>query len=388
MLQAYNVPNIYTASGQTKPHAPVQWSVVALGGAVASLIQILATAAEYSYVPTTWNNTSHLLRRMVALLVCLAITLAPTIYIVGFDQTSTAALIVGIVQFGFAVACVVLFSVVPSGRLFGDRVTGKSRKYLASQTFTASYPHLSVKQRLASIGLWVLIFGCKLTESYFFLTLSFENPVRVMVGMKVQNCSDTLFGSALCRNQPAFALAIMFCMDLCLFFLDTFLWYVIWNTGKLHSLPSLYHLFRLDSSFALSLVYSIVRSFSIGLSIWTPWKGQSRFSHLTFDSILTSYFFTDIFERLPKRIYAKILATADMEVKYKPKVLVSQVWNAIIISMYREHLLSIDHVQRLLYHQVPSEQDGKRTLRAPMFFISQDDKVRFLSRCDSSSIQY
>ena len=83
----------------------------------------------------------------------------------------------------------------------------------------------------------------------------------------------------------------------------------------------------------------------------------------------------DIFERLPKRMYAKILATSEMEVKYKPKVLVSQVWNAIIISMYREHLLSIDHVQRLLYHQVPSEQDGKRMLRAPMFFISQDDKV-------------
>lgn len=87
---------------------------------------------------------------------------------------------------------------------------------------------------------------------------------------------------------------------------------------------------------------------------------------------------TDIFERLPKRIYAKILATHDMEIKYKPKVLVSQIWNAIIISMYREHLLSIDHVQRLLYHQVPSEQDGKRTLRAPMFFISQGDKVSHL----------
>ena len=28
-----------------------------------------------------------------------------------------------------------------------------------------------------------------------------------------------------------------------------------------------------------------------------------------------------------------------MEVKYKPKVLVSQNWNAIIISMYREHLV-------------------------------------------------
>ncbi|KAH8990910.1 hypothetical protein EDB86DRAFT_3080197 [Lactarius hatsudake] len=38
-------------------------------------------------------------------------------------------------------------------------------------------------------------------------------------------------------------------------------------------------------------------------------------------------------------------------VQYKPRVLVSQIWNVIVISMYREHLLSINHVQKLLYHQ-------------------------------------
>ena len=43
--------------------------------------------------------------------------------------------------------------------------------------------------------------------------------------------------------------------------------------------------------------------------------------------------------------------------------------------MYREHLLSIEHVQKLLYHQVQSDQDGRRTLRAPPFFISQADKA-------------
>jgi 1,3-beta-glucan synthase len=43
--------------------------------------------------------------------------------------------------------------------------------------------------------------------------------------------------------------------------------------------------------------------------------------------------------------------------------------------MYREHLLSIEHVQKLLYHQVQSDQDGRRTLRAPPFFISQGDKA-------------
>jgi 1,3-beta-glucan synthase len=161
--------------------------------------------------------------------------------------------------------------------MFGDRVAGKSRKYLASQTFTASYPGLHTQARLASLLLWALIFGCKFTESYFFLTLSFRDPIQVMVGMKVQGCNDKFFGDALCRNHAAFTLTIMYIMDLVLFFLDTFLWYIIWNT-----------------------VFSIGRSFSLGLSIWTPWK--------------------DIYTRLPKRIYAKILATSDMEVKYKPKV--------------------------------------------------------------------
>lgn len=41
--------------------------------------------------------------------------------------------------------------------------------------------------------------------------------------------------------------------------------------------------------------------------------------------------------------------------------------------MYREHLLSIDHVQRLLYHQVDTGAGGRRSLRAPPFFVAQDE---------------
>lgn len=37
--------------------------------------------------------------------------------------------------------------------------------------------------------------------------------------------------------------------------------------------------------------------------------------------------------------------------------------------------MSIEHVQKLLYHQVQSDQDGRRTLRAPPFFISQGDNA-------------
>ncbi|KAF8119311.1 glycosyltransferase family 48 protein [Boletus edulis] len=336
---AYNAPKVYqiARSNNTVVNSPaLSWSVTALGGAVATLIMIAATLAEFSYIPATWNNTSHLSRRLLFLFITLALTAGPTVYIAIAEFSSggnsgSLALILGIVQFFISVVATLLFAIMPSGRMFGDRVGGKSRKYLASQTFTASYPGLHPRARLASIALWTLVFGCKAAESYFFLTLSFRDPIAVMVNMKIQGCSDRYFGPYLCTNQAAFTLTIMFLMDLVLFFLDTFLWYIIWNS-----------------------VFSITRSFMIGLSIWTPWK--------------------DIFTRLPKRIYSKLLATREMEIKYKPKVLVSQIWNAIIISMYREHLLSIEHVQKLLYHQVDTGQDGKRSLRAPPFFISQSDK--------------
>ncbi|EGG10469.1 family 48 glycosyltransferase [Melampsora larici-populina 98AG31] len=66
-----------------------------------------------------------------------------------------------------------------------------------------------------------------------------------------------------------------------------------------------------------------------GLLIWTPWS--------------------DTFTCLPKKIYAKVLATSEMQARLKPKVLVSQIWNAFIISIHHKHLLSIAHVQLLLY---------------------------------------
>ncbi|KAJ7449800.1 1,3-beta-glucan synthase [Mycena latifolia] len=328
---AFNSPRAYAPHNKLDPSPEMTWSAVALGGAVSTGIMILATIAEYSYIPTTWNNASHLTTRLLFLVVILALTAGPTFYIASVDgranQTSQVPLIIAIVQFFISVVVTLVFGLIPSGRMFGDRVAGKARKYMASQTFTASYPALSRSARSASIFLWVLIFSCKFVESYFFLTTSFSSPIAVMVRTQVQGCNDKIFGTALCSNQVLFTLAIMYVMDLVLFFLDTYLWYIIWI-----------------------VVFSIGRSFSLGLSIWTPWS--------------------EIFTRMPKRIYAKLLATGEMEVKYKPKVLVSQIWNAVIISMYREHLLSIDHVQRLLYHQVDGP-DGRRTLRAPPFFTNQ-----------------
>lgn len=277
---AFNSPKVYAPKNKASPSPAMTWSATALGGAVATLIMIAATIAEFSYVPTTWHNASHLTARLIFLLVVLALTGGPTVYIAMVDNRpapTNIPLIIGIVQFFVSLVATLAFSLIPSGRMFGDRVAGKSRKHLASQTFTASYPTLGRSARAGSILLWVLVFGCKLVESFFFLTSSFSSPIAVMARTKVQGCNDKYFGSALCSNQVPFALAIMYIMDLVLFFLDTYLWYIIWV-----------------------VVFSIGRSFALGLSIWTPWR--------------------EVYTRLPKRIYAKLLATAEMEVKYKPKV--------------------------------------------------------------------
>jgi 1,3-beta-glucan synthase len=332
---AFNSPTLYTKNYQQQlnnpPNKAATWSAVGLGGAIASLIMVLATLCEWAYVPRRWAGAQHLTKRLLFLLGVFALNLGPSVYIFFISQTGKIAIILGVVQFLIALTSFLFFSIMPLGGLFGSYLTRNSRQYVASQTFTASYPRLHGNDMWMSYGLWVLVFGAKFSESYFFLTLSLRDPIRILSIMKIRNClGDAIFGDVLCKHQPQILLGLMFFTDLILFFLDTFLWYIIWN-----------------------MIFSVARSFYLGVSIWTPWR--------------------NIFSRLPKRIYSKVLATTDMEIKYKPKVLISQIWNAIVISMYREHLLAIDHVQKLLYHQVPSEQEGKRTLRAPTFFVSQED---------------
>ncbi|KAJ6051269.1 hypothetical protein N7460_001803 [Penicillium canescens] len=339
---AYNAPTLYTPNYQqqldNKPITPRYLAAVGFGGVLAAFIQIFATITEWLYVPRRWAGAQHLRKRFFFLLGVFIVNLVPGVIIFGFlDKLPTSArnpvgLALGIVHFVIALLTAVFFAIQPLGALFGSYLKKHGRQYVASQTFTASFPHLSGNDMWMSYGLWVCVFGAKLAESYFFLTLSFKDPIRILSPMQIHQCTGAQYiGNAVCHRQPQILLGLMFFMDLTLFFLDSYLWYIICNT-----------------------IFSVARSFYLGVSIWSPWR--------------------NIFSRLPKRIYSKVLATTDMEIKYKPKVLISQVWNAIIISMYREHLLAIDHVQKLLYHQVPSEQEGKRTLRAPTFFVSQEDQ--------------
>ncbi|ODA77109.1 hypothetical protein RJ55_07627 [Drechmeria coniospora] len=337
---AHNAPTLlvkdYEQEVDNQPSAAKQFSIVAFGGAIATLIQIFATIAEWAYVPRRWAGAQHLTKRLLFLIAIFIINIGPGVKIFALPTENPGSvdvdLILGIVQFVIAILTFLFFAIMPLGGLFGSYLTKNSRRYVASQTFTASYPKLSGNDMAMSYGLWLAVFGLKFGESYVYLTLSFRDVIRYLYIFNPQCLGDGLLNppNILCKHHPLILMGLMAFTDLIFFFLDTYLFYVLFNT-----------------------IFSIARSFYVGSSIWTPWR--------------------NVFSRLPKRIYSKILATTDMEIKYKPKVLISQVWNAIVISMYREHLLAIDHVQKLLYHQVPSEQEGKRTLRAPTFFVSQED---------------
>ncbi|KXN64983.1 glycosyltransferase family 48 protein [Conidiobolus coronatus NRRL 28638] len=312
---------------------PLHLSYLGLGGAIASILAILATVAEFFFLPRSWRVFRILSFRFVILFVFLLLCIVPFIFVKYFSKNYTLSLSLSIAQFVISTLISIGLILVPPSNLF--KSNGKLEEFggsqgLVNRTFTSNYPTLETRDRAVSVSLWALILICKLWESYFYIALSFKDTFKSLSIIVIPQCRDNLMGSFLCKNFGILTLAIMTIMDMLLFFLDTYFWYIVWNT-----------------------IFSAFHSFYIGISILTPWR--------------------NIFSRLPKRIHTKILATAQMDVKYKPKFLTSQIWNSIVISMYREHLLNIEHLQRLLYQQVPSETEGKRTLKPPTFFVAQED---------------
>ncbi|KAF7728693.1 1,3-beta-D-glucan synthase [Apophysomyces ossiformis] len=303
----------------------VQLSVAALGGAIAVLLMIVGSIAEYTYLPTSWSNTRVITKRMVWLAMLLVVNAGPTVYCVMIDRQSTLSKIIAVIQLLVSVATTLYLAITPPARLFQW-----TKPSLARQQFTANFPPLKKMDSIMSIGMWLCVFTCKLIESYFFLALSFKDPLKVISKMSIVKCNDAILGSLLCRQMPLITLGLMFLMDLILYFLDTYLWYVIWNT-----------------------IFSVARSFYLGISVWSPWR--------------------NIFSQLPIRIFVKLLATTHSEVSGSQNELCAQVWNAIVIAMYREHLLTMEQTEKLLYQQTTYGGQDDSNIKPPPFFISQED---------------
>ncbi|KAJ6454010.1 hypothetical protein C8R47DRAFT_1228837 [Mycena vitilis] len=135
---AYNSPAVYAIDGE--PIAAVQWVALAV-----TLIMLFATLfatvadREFSYIPTTWDHRDHLTRWLIFVrhphAHRRADVLHPHRYLRVTASNGSVTKILSMVQLFIPIATTLLFAIVPSGRTFGDLVTGRNRN-------TASYPAL------------------------------------------------------------------------------------------------------------------------------------------------------------------------------------------------------------------------------------------------------
>ncbi|KAI9495793.1 1,3-beta-glucan synthase component-domain-containing protein [Zychaea mexicana] len=321
---AANVDFLYMDLGER----PVKLSVIALGGLVAVLLMMAATVAEFMYLPSTSSTAKILFSRLSMLSLLAACHVGASVYVLWIDRTSFIALIVGACQLGVGAIVAILLATIPSANLFHRK---RASTHLACKTFTSNFPSMTSDDRFLSILLWVCIFGCKFLETYFFLALSFRDALAATSTMDLRDCvTDPLLGKWLCQIMPTLTSILMFTVELILFFLDTYLWYVVWST-----------------------MFSVSQAFRMGISIMTSWK--------------------TLFARLPNLLYTKVLATKELGTASLRKVACSQMWNAIIIAMYREHLLSSHNLQTLLYHwRTPDDEHQHGEISSPPFFDPQN----------------
>lgn len=328
---AYNAYPIYTLGylmrRDNRPSKALVLFVLSLGGVVVTSINLVATVLELWFVPRRWAGAQSRWKRIAIDLFLIALFVCPHVAIRYLSLLNTKIdLGVSIALFVLSLVTALFFAYTPTAY---PKFGGNTRRLLALKTFTSDVYPLKGTEKVASIALWCGVWASKCFESYFFLALSFKDPMRELSITRVRCAGDWWIGSSLCEQQPLIVLFLMTILYFVLFLLDTYLWYVIWNTGL-----------------------SVVRSFYIGASIWTPWR--------------------NIFSRLPKRIHSKLLVTSNSH-KMASKLQVSKVWNSIIILMYREHFISIEQVQKLLY-QCTSDEHNELVLREPTFFVSQEDE--------------
>ncbi|KAL6453516.1 FKS3 1 [Candida maltosa Xu316] len=301
-FMSFNSPSVYAskATPEKDPQIHVRLAIVSLGGALAALISLGSSISELFFTNGSFRN-------MALLLALTLINSGPIVYVLGFinwNQYSYKGLIISCVSLGVSIITFFYLAMASPGSF--------------ESVFSNSFPKLKLRSRTFSVLLWIGVFAAKYSESYFFLILSLKDPIQILSTI-VLDCKGS---HILCQFQPKITLLLFYITDLILFFLDTYLWYVICNC-----------------------LFSVGLSFSLGVSIFTPWR--------------------NIFSRLPDRILTKIYYGDSTDLI----LVISQIWNSIIISMYREHVLSVEQVSKLIYQRGTDEN----TIRPPLFFVYEDD---------------
>lgn len=334
-----NTPVLYTKNYMphldNRPAPQVQLCVIGLGGAVACLVVLIATLFEAFYVPMKYPGRRRLFWRAVLTTLLLGFNVAIPTYVFimkGWDKYSKLGIGLGVFQIIWSIFTTFYLGMTPPSCLFSPLLQKNTNNYKAT-LFTANYAQRSTGSRISSMVLWSNVYLFKTVESYFFLTLSLKDPFKALFTMDTSRCTgDVWLGSLVCKHFPFFAAGLLLVTNFVLFCLDTYLWYIICNS-----------------------VFSAVLSYSSGTSTLKPWKTT--------------------FDRLPTLFLSKVhFPLCSLQ---KDNFAISKLWNCIVISLYRDHLVSVEQANRLVYQHDPTETPWRAPTIAtpPNFFGSQDDGV-------------
>lgn len=335
LFTSFHLYPLYTANYDenfdNRPPLQIRLTTMALVGTIVTLVNIFATLCEARFSPRRFHGSFPVIGRLSLMVLLLALNVTPVILIFVFKLTEAGdrtGIAISAVHISIGILTSAYLIVAPSVRLFGCKL--KLRSLMATSYFTADFHKLPTSKQLVSISLWLVVFASKLVESYFFLAVPLKAPIQALSTMQTQCVGDQWLGALICKFQPLIVLVLLYLLEFVLFLLDTYLWYVLWNT-----------------------TFSVFKSFSIGTSIWTPWR--------------------NVYSRLPKRIHLQLLAHSHFSIS-KQKAMIPRIWNLIIVAMYRDHFLSIEQVQKLLYEGGSGELESE-----PSFFVLHEDSARNLS---------
>ncbi|KAJ3410387.1 1,3-beta-D-glucan synthase [Chytridiales sp. JEL 0842] len=305
----------------------LRWALTGLGGVFAALFAIVSTLIEASFLPVTTKTFKIFGRRLFIFFLLFLLNLPCVTYVVLINKRNTIAKICSGLQMAISLSTIAYLVITPPSKIAWVNNNGK-KEGLSSESFTASYAPLKPTERWLSVGIWALVIVSKLAESLFFLIMPIGKPLKMLLTLPLTDCGK---GLLFCRVTLYSTVALMLITVLVLFFLDTYMWWIVWST-----------------------VLGVIRALFTGLSILTPWR--------------------NIFARLPERMSTKLFAANQMTIKQRPKVMCAQLWNSVVIAMAQDHLLSLENLDKLIYRQHAIDGEPNRTrIERPKFFTSQED---------------
>ncbi|KAL7748702.1 1,3-beta-D-glucan synthase [Sorochytrium milnesiophthora] len=348
----------------------VRWSILSLGCLLAIAISLMGYWFEFSYLPTDRRSVVRVVGRTGLLLGLAALISLPSIYILlqvsspvtfGGQAVLTDLFLqpVAAAQVALSVTVTLALVLLPPAYVFSgvsrpvttpaDHRTQSLQVIMrhttpeyVQQVFVDSLAPVAARDRVISVVIWLIILVCKFIGSYTYLIHPFAGCLQSAYAY-VQLCEarvgDPVWGGdVLCRPVGYSCLGILVALELVFFFLDTFLWYLVITT-----------------------LASVVLNMVDGISVYAPWR--------------------EAFYKLPRRIFVKLVAADMSDVPVRAKQACAELWNAIILAMYKEHIVGPELLPRLMY-KISSKEDESATFAVePRFFLAQEDgsmKTRFL----------